>query len=380
MFIRRAVRLCRPPPFQKAKFTVLAIESSADDTCAAVVDSSRRVLSNVVIGQLDLHEKFRGIEPMTAIHAHQQNMPVAVSRALAEAKVDIVRDVDGIAFTRGPGLPGCLSVGMNAAKTLAAALGKPLVGVHHMQGHALTPLLTSSEEDMPQFPFLTLLVSGGHTLLLLAESNTSFKILVDTADLAIGRAIDRVSTLLAIPWTPLGPGDALEKFAEGVPDDARLRLGNPDRVKPGPKDFSFAGLHSQVERYIHAKGGLEQMSEGNRRILAHSFQHAAFSQLEDKIRIALSWCQSQSIDIGHLVVSGGVASNQCLRQRLDACLKSVSTGPPVKVVFPPPKLCTDNAVMIAWASMHRFAAGDYDDYRIGSRPKWTIEELTTPPS
>ena len=168
---------------------------------------------------------------------------------------------------------------------------------------------------MPQFPFLTLLVSGGHTLLLLAESNTKFRILVDTADQAIGRVIDKVSTMLAIPWTPLGPGDALEKFCEGVPAEAGLTLGNPDRVKPGPKEFSFSGLHSQVERYLYARGGLEKVSQDQRRALAYSFQHAAFSQLEEKILSALQWCRYRSIDVSHLVVSGGVASNQALRFR-----------------------------------------------------------------
>ncbi|EAU91347.1 glycoprotease [Coprinopsis cinerea okayama7 len=377
----RSALLARPrvppllPSVQKSPFTILAIESSADDTCAAVVDSSKRILSNVVLKQLHLHEKYGGIEPITAIQAHQRNMPLAVSRALKEANVDIVRDVNGIAFTRGPGMPSCLSVGMNAAQTLGAALGKPVIGVHHMQGHALTPLLTSDEANMPQFPFLTLLVSGGHTLILLAESNDKFKILADTADQAIGRVIDKVTALLAIPWTSLGPGDALEKFCQDVPDSEKLVLGQP--VMRGRKDFSFSGLHSQVERYIHAKNGIEQLSEDERRVLAYSFQDSAFSQLEEKIQLAFSWCQSQSINVRHLVVSGGVASNQRLRQRLDHCLSRMDPDNPIQAVFPPPNLCTDNAVMIAWASMHRFLAGESDSYDLNLRAKWSIEDLAS---
>ncbi|RXW23349.1 hypothetical protein EST38_g2490 [Candolleomyces aberdarensis] len=339
-------------------FTVLAIESSADDTCAAIVTSDRKILSNVVIKQLSLHEQYGGIEPMTAIQAHQRNLPFAVTRALKEANADIVKDIDGIAFTRGPGMPGCLSVGMNASKTMAAALGKPLVGVHHMQGHALTPLLTSEEQNMPQFPFLTLLVSGGHTLLLLAESPVKFKILVNTVDQAIGRVIDKVSTLLEIPWTPLGPGDALEKYCEVVQETELLHLG--DSIMHGRKDFSFSGLHSQVERYLHSHGGIQNLDDAHRRALAFSFQYNAFAQLEDKIHIALKWCERQSIHVNHLVEFDPQRS--------------------IGLVFPPPKYCTDNAVMIAWASMPRFLAKDYDDYGINLKAKWSIEELADPDS
>ncbi|KAF6760031.1 glycoprotease [Ephemerocybe angulata] len=357
-------------------FTVLAIESSADDTCAAVVTSDRKILSNVVIKQLSLHEKYGGIEPMTAIQAHQRNLPFAVSRALREAGTDIVKDIDGIAFTRGPGMPGCLSVGMNGAKTMAAALNKPIVGVHHMQGHALTPLLTSDEADLPQFPFLTLLVSGGHTLLLLAESNVKFNILINTVDQAVGRVIDKVSTLLQIPWTPLGPGDALEKYCQDVPETALISLGNS--IMRGRRDFSFSGLHSQIELYLKDNGGIEALDDAQRRAIAFSFQYNAFAQLEDKIKLALQSCEMQSIAINHLVVSGGVASNQYLRQRLSACLKEYSPERDIGLVFPPPKYCTDNAVMIAWASMPRFLAGDSDDYGVGLQPKWSIEDLTPP--
>ncbi|THV06781.1 peptidase M22, glycoprotease [Dendrothele bispora CBS 962.96] len=360
------LRLFRRP------LTILAFESSADDTCAAVLTSTRKILSNVVIKQHEVHESWGGIHPAAAVMAHQRNMPIAAKRALTEAGLDISQ-VDGIAFTRGPGIGGCLGVSCNAAKTLAAVHNKPVVGVHHMQAHALTPLLTSWP-DVPSFPFLTFLVSGGHTLLVLAESLTSFKIIATTRDESIGRTFDKVSRMLELSWDGIGPGAALERFCAG-PEQGSLPDGFYPfpRPMPGQLAFSYASLHSHVERYLHFNGGIESVSLPSKLAIARSFQLAAFSQLEDKLLLALQWCANKSLDVRHLVVSGGVASNTLLRERLNACLKNAPT--PLSVIFPPPSLCTDNAVMIAWASMHRFLAHDYDDYSINPRAKWSIEEL-----
>jgi len=264
-------------------------------------------------------------------------------------------------------MTGCLGVGSSAAKTLAAALNKPLVGVHHMQAHALTPILTSAP-DPPKFPFLTLLVSGGHTLLLLATSVTKFCVLATTPDESIGRVFDKISRLLALPWSAKGPGSALEEFVAASPVDETLAPLMP-RTMPGVLAFSFSGLHSAVERFVTARGGAEALDIENRRALANAFQKAAVDQLEEKVAHALRWCRERGFGVEHLVVSGGVASNLYLRSRLRASQSSVS------LMFPPPELCTDNAVMIAWASMHRFAAGNTDDYGILIRPKWSIEDL-----
>ncbi|KAH9928055.1 glycoprotease [Amylocystis lapponica] len=365
-------------------FTVLAIESSADDTCAAVVTSDRKILANVVIKQNSYHEAYGGIHPYVAIGAHQKNMPFAVSRALAEANL-AVTDVDGIAFTRGPGIGGCLSVGSNAAKTLAAALHKPLVGVHHMQAHALTPLLTTPPAELPEFPFLTLLVSGGHTLLLLARGLADFRILATTLDESAGRAIDKVSRLLALPWAQGGPGAALERFcAEADGEEAgSVSEGAWDGSVPslpqamrGRLAFSFTGPHSTVERYLHARGGAVGTRE--KRALARAFQRATVGQLEEKLGLALAQCRREGVCVRHVVVSGGVASNMFLRERLRVCLDTISPDEHVALVFPPPALCTDNAVMIAWAAMYRFLAGDFDDYSVELRVKWNIEELSVP--
>ncbi|KAH9963732.1 glycoprotease [Russula dissimulans] len=358
--VRVALGLPRP---RHRPFTVLALESSADDTCAAVVTSSGQILSNVVLKQNDVQ---------VPVQAHQQNMPIAVQRALKNACISAL-DIDGVAFTRGPGMTGCLGVGSSAAKTLAAALNKPLVGVHHMQAHALTPILTSAPSP-PKFPFIALLVSGGHTLLLLAISVTHFRVLATTPDESIGRVFDKVSRLLALPWSAKGPGASLEEFVAASPVEANLAPSMP-RAMPGVLSFSFTGLHSTVERFVTSQGGVELLDIPTKRALANAFQSAAVNQLEEKLTLALRWCQDRGHGVKHLIVSGGVASNSCLRDRLGAFVLNTCPRDPITLVFPPAELCTDNAVMIAWASMHRFVAGNTDDYTISIRPKWSIEDL-----
>ncbi|KAL1945585.1 hypothetical protein VTO73DRAFT_1587 [Trametes versicolor] len=367
--LRRSLAVAFRPVHARA-FTVLALESSADDTCAAVVTSDRKVLSNVVISQQAFLEEYGGIHPFIALHAHQRNMPGAVQRALREANMS-VNDVDGIAFTLGPGIPGCLSVCGNAARSLAAALNKPLVGVHHMQAHALTPLLTSLPSERPQFPFLTILVSGGHTLLLLASSPRSFRILATSLDESIGNAYDKVARLLAIPFAGTSAGAALERYCASAPLDApEIRMPSPMR---GRLAFSYTGLHSTVERYLDTQRGV--LDERMRLGLARSFQKAAVAQLEEKLVLGMRLCRRQDVRVRALVVSGGVASNQYLRERLRVCLDIESPDEWIPLNFPPPSLCTDNAVMIAWASMERFLSGETDDYSIESRPKWSLEDL-----
>ncbi|KAI0666713.1 glycoprotease [Trametes maxima] len=373
--VTRALRYGSP----RRRFTVLALESSADDTCAAVVTSDRQILSNVVVNQQAFLEEYGGIHPFVALHAHQRNVPGAIRRALNEANLT-VNEIDGIAFTRGPGIPGCLSVCGNAARSLAAALNKPLVGVHHMQAHALTPMLTSQPADRPEFPFLTILVSGGHTLLLLATSPTAFRILATTLDESIGNAFDKAARMLGIPFGGTAPGAALERFCASKDLDGESNSGGEEvpeihmpRPMPGRLAFSYTGLHSTVERFLDARRG--ELDARTRLGLARSFQRAAVAQLEAKLVLGMRLCVREGVRVRSLVVSGGVASNRYLRERLRACLDAESPEERVELVFPPPLLCTDNAVMIAWAAMNRFLAGDTDEYSIESRPKWSLEEL-----
>ncbi|KAH7885615.1 glycoprotease family-domain-containing protein [Phlebopus sp. FC_14] len=372
-------------PSQCRPFTVLAIESSADDTCAAVVSSSHEILSNVIIKQHEIHKTHGGIHPFRAIQSHQQNMPIAVRRALDEANVTM-EDIDGVAFTRGPGasqgMSGCLSVGSNAAKTLAAALNKPLVGVHHMQAHALTALFTTPSDQLPKFPFLSLLISGGHTLLVLVSSKTSFKLIAESADESIGCAYDKVSRLLELPWGDKGPGAALEQFCLKKVDE--LPEIRPFAV-PVPRQlvFSFSGLHSIVDKCIREFP--QPLSESHKVALARAFQTSAAEQLCSKLKLCFETLAGQKIFPKDVVVSGGVASNLFLRQSLKQALDKYSGSTPsdrINFFFPPPHLCTDNAVMIAWASLHRFLARDYDDYSVELQAKWNIDAapVATDPS
>ncbi|KAF8507462.1 glycoprotease family-domain-containing protein [Hysterangium stoloniferum] len=376
-FMRTNPFKCNHVPFCR-RFTVLALESSADDTCASVVTSEGQILSNIVIKQHSLHvshEKFGGIYPPEAIAAHR---PIAIQKSLADAGLRAV-DVDGLAYTRGPGMRGCLNVNCNAAQSIAAALNKPVVGVHHMQAHALTPFLSSPPSERPVFPFLALLVSGGHTLLLLARSHSNFSQLATTPDMSIGNAYDKVSRLLNIHWDTLGPGAALEKFCLDHPDSS-LEDGfpAPQLTFPVPSKgnfmFSYSGMYSAVQRYCEALS-LDELTVQRKARIAWAFQRAAIGHLENTLRTGLNWCDRHGIEIQHVVVSGGVASNLFLRERLRACVQESPVSQEVTFIFPPVFLCTDNAAMIGWASMDRFLRNDHDTYDMDILPSWNIEDL-----
>jgi N6-L-threonylcarbamoyladenine synthase len=244
--------------------------------------------------------------------------PGAVQRALAEANHSM-SDIDGVAFTRGPGMGGPLSVGLNAAKTLAAAHAKPLVGVHHMQAHALTPLLTTppSSPAYPRFPFLTLLLSGGHSLLLLCSSPTQFRVLATTVDKSIGGAFDHVARRLGMKWGTHGPGAELEKLAGSPPPPGAeaVDVGKPKIPMKGQFAFSFTAPYSFVELYVERKGGEDAITDAERWALAGAFQTAAVRQVEDKLLLALEQCRTEGAKVASVIVSGGVASNKFLRHR-----------------------------------------------------------------
>ncbi|KEP50938.1 glycoprotease/Kae1 family metallohydrolase [Rhizoctonia solani 123E] len=402
LYFHQGIRCFRPLSHQIRRFTVLAFETSADDTGVAIIDETR-ILSNVVVKQHAEHAEFRGIHPQVAIKAHDKNLPLALSTALEESKITM-SSIDGIAFTRGPGMPGCLSIGAVAARALAAALNKPLVGVHHMQAHALTALYTS--HPPPEFPFLTLLVSGGHTLLLLARSRSDFTILATTDDESIGNAFDRVARLLDVPWSnEHSAGASLERFAQGA-SNTNIHFSIP---LPGKLVFSYSGLVSAVRSHIlkhsdpkmvvklpdlppnptmkhpptperelvreRMRLTVKRMSLDERRNIAASFQKAAIGQLEEKLKLGLKKCVRLGVEPRSIVVSGGVASNSYLRARLQGIVQGAETEPKPTLVFPPPHLCTDNAVMIAWTSLERFMLKDYDKLDIQVRPVWSIEDL-----
>ena len=347
-----------------APLTILGLESSCDDTGAAVLrrdGGAVAILSNVVASQTDLHADFGGVVPEIAARAHVEKLDLMVEQALAEAGVGLA-DIDAVAVTAGPGLIGGVLSGVMAAKGLALGLGRPLVGVNHLAGHALTPALT----DGLIFPYLMLLVSGGHCQFLRVDGPQDFRRLGGTIDDAPGEAFDKVARLLGLSQ-PGGP--AVERAAR-TGDSRRFDLPRPLLDRPGC-DLSFSGLKTAVLRtrdgLIAAQGGI---TEQDRADICAGFQAAVADVLAEKSARALAGQD----DLTGFAVAGGVAANQALRARLEA----VAAKAGLPFVAPPLALCTDNAAMIAFAGLLLFEAGQRDDMTLSARPRWPLDVLAAP--
>lgn len=331
---------------------VLGIESSCDETAAALVDSERRILAQRIASQDEAHRPYGGVVPEIAARAHAERIAPLVEATLADAGMTL-DDVDAIAATAGPGLIGGVMVGLVTAKALAMAAGKPLIAVNHLEGHALSPRLADATLA---YPYLLLLVSGGHCQLLLVEGLGRYRRLATTIDDALGEAFDKTAKILGLGY-PGGP--AVERLArEGNP--RAVPLPRP-LVGSGEPHFSFAGLKSAVLR-AHQAGGHSAAD------LAASFQQAALDCVVDRTRIALSAGSSATA----LVVAGGVAANQAMRSALEAL--AAEFGLPF--VAPPLALCTDNAAMIAWAGVERLGQSDPLDF--APRPRWPLDPDAQP--
>ena len=336
-------------------FTALGIETSCDDTGAAVVryGASKPILSNMVMGQTELHAAFGGVVPEIAARAHAEKVDLAVEAALTEAGLGL-SDINLVAVTAGPGLIGGVLSGMMCAKGIALGAGLPLIGVNHLAGHALTPRLT----DGLAYPYLMLLVSGGHCQFLQVAGPESFTRLGGTIDDAPGEAFDKVARLLGLPQ-PGGPTVEAEA-AQGNP--RVYDLPRPLLDRPGC-DLSFSGLKTAVLRkrdeIIATESGLPVRARAD---LCASFQQAVCDVLTEKTRRALALCP----DATALAVAGGVAANQVLR----ASLEAVSTVP---FLAPPLALCTDNAAMIAWAGLEQYMNGRRDGMDLVARPRWPLD-------
>jgi N6-L-threonylcarbamoyladenine synthase len=348
--------------------TFLGIESSCDDTAAAVVRAGAggaQVLSSVVEGQTALHAAFGGVVPEIAARAHAERLDHCVEAALAQAGVDL-RQLDGIAVTAGPGLIGGVLSGVMLAKGLAAATGLPLVGVNHLAGHALTPRLT----DGLAFPYLMLLVSGGHCQFLIAHSAERFERLGGTIDDAPGEAFDKTAKLLGLPQ-PGGP--AVQAEAE-LGDARRFAFPRPLLDRAGC-DMSFSGLKTALLRardaLIAEKGGLTVQ---DRRDLCACFQRAVAEVLAEKTRRALEIYRTHDPAVPALAVAGGVAANTAIRTALEAVCAKDGT----RFLAPPLRLCTDNAAMIGWAGIERFRAGLRDGMDLVARPRWPLDATAAP--
>ena len=350
--------------------TLLGLESSCDDTAAAVVryhdDQPPEILSTIVVGQTDLHAAFGGVVPEIAARAHAEKMDLCVERALAESGLRL-RDMDAIAVTAGPGLIGGVLSGVMCAKGLSAGSGIPLIGVNHLAGHALTPRLT----DQVPFPYLMLLVSGGHCQFLIVHGPDEFTRIGGTIDDAPGEAFDKTARLLGLSQ-PGGP--SVEAAAKtGNPKTHRMPRPLLDRTGC---DMSFSGLKTAILRarddVVAAKGGLTQQDQSD---LAAGFQAAVVDVLAEKTRRALTQYLTLNPSTPTIAVAGGVAANGAIRDALTAVAAEHETA----FLAPPLALCTDNAAMIAWAGIERLRAQlPYDDMSLSARPRWPLD--TTSPS
>ncbi len=341
---------------------VLGIETSCDETAAAVVardDAGRgRVLSNVVLSQIDAHAAFGGVVPEIAARAHVDALDRVVDAAMREAGVGFDQ-LEAIAATAGPGLIGGVVVGLATAKAIALASGKPLVSVNHLEGHALTARLT----DHLDFPYLLLLVSGGHTQLLKVVGVGDYIRYGTTIDDALGEAFDKAARLLGLGF-PGGP--ALEAAARSG-DPSRFDLPRPMVGRPGA-DFSFSGLKTALRLTAESLAPLSSRDVAD---LAASFQTAVVEAVVDRVRNALARFGAEASDGERvLVVAGGVAANEALQ----AGLRAVAEGGGARLVAPPAALCGDNAAMIAWAGAERLAAGYVDALDADARPRWPLAD------
>ncbi|OAY76931.1 putative tRNA N6-adenosine threonylcarbamoyltransferase, mitochondrial [Ananas comosus] len=360
---------------------VLGIETSCDDTAAAVVRGNGEILSQVVSSQADLLARYGGVAPKMAEEAHALVIDKVVQQALDNANLT-EKELSAVAVTIGPGLSLCLRVGVSKARRIAGMFRLPIVGVHHMEAHALVARLV--QRDL-QFPFLGLLISGGHNLLILSQSLGNYVQLGTTIDDAIGEAYDKTARWLGLDMRK-GGGPALEELArEG--DANSIKFSIPMRQH---KDcnFSYAGLKTQVRMAIESRNlcvddiPLSAATFDDRKLradIAASFQRVAVLHLEERCQRAIEWALKIEPSIKCLVVSGGVASNQYVRCRLNHIVEENG----LKLVCPPPSLCTDNGVMIAWTGIEHFRLGRYDpppppdeaeDAQLDLRPRWPLGE------
>ena len=331
---------------------VLGIETSCDETGVAIYDTEQGLLADQLYSQIAIHAEYGGVVPELASRDHIQKTTPLIRKALAEAKLEL-SEIDGIAYTTGPGLIGALMVGASIGRSLAWGLGIPAVGVHHMEGHLLAPML-DTENSSIEFHFVALLVSGGHTMLVEVKAIGDYRIMGESLDDAVGEAFDKTAKMLGLGY-PGGP--VLAALAElgdaGVYDFPR------PMIRQGGLDFSFSGLKT------HALTTWKQskQSEQDKANIAHAFQEAVVDTLFIKCNRAL-----KSVAGTRLVIAGGVGANKRLREKLSELT--------AEVYFPPMKFCTDNGAMIAYAGAIRLQAGQKEEAVIQPRPRWSLEELT----
>lgn len=346
-----------------AGMQILGIETSCDETAAAIVTEARDIRANVVLSQVEEHRAYGGVVPEIAARAHAHHLDDIIRRCLDEAGAKLA-DMDAIAVTAGPGLIGGVIVGVMTAKAIAAVTGKPFIAVNHLEGHALTARLT----DDVAFPYLLLLVSGGHCQLLAVEGVGRYRKLGGTLDDALGEAFDKTAKMLGLGY-PGGP--ALEKMAK-TGDASRFSFPIPLQGR-ADSDFSFSGFKTSMRQRILTLAEAGEMNDQTKADLCASFQFTVAEILRERLQYGLRHFRQQFPDAPRLVVAGGVAANQYLR----GALTDIATQHGMELIVPPPRLCTDNAAMIAWAGLERFRLGLVDDLECEPRPRWPLEELSS---
>lgn len=322
---------------------ICAIETSCDETAVAIIENGKTVLSNIVSSQIDTHAAFGGVIPEVASRIHIENISVVLEEAIKTANLTI-DDIDAFAITQGPGLIGSLHVGLIAAKTLSWFYNKPLIPIHHITGH----IYANQFVDELQYPLLALVVSGGHTELVLLKEEYKFEILGSTQDDAIGEAYDKVARVMGLPY-PGGPH--IDRLAKEGKKNYKL----PKVKTQNPLDFSFSGLKSAVLQLIQ-----KNKEELNIADLSYAFQEAALNEIIDKTKLALS-----KYDVKHFVLAGGVAANSRLRERVSE-LNDID--PNLKITIPPMWCCTDNAAMIGAVAYIAYQHGVVADLSISANP------------
>lgn len=336
---------------------VLGLETSCDETGVALYDTERGLLGDALFSQVDIHVEYGGVVPELASRDHVRKTLPLVEQVLAESGC-VARDINGVAYTAGPGLLGALMVGATLARALAWGWGVPVLGVHHMEGHLLAPML---EKDAPRFPFVALLVSGGHTQLVRVDGIGCYRLLGESLDDAAGEAFDKAAKMLGLPY-PGGPHIARMALRG---DPQRFDFPRPMVNRPG-LDFSFSGLKTYTLNTVADCSRDAALSEQDRCDIARAFEDAVVATLVIKCRRALR----QEV-LKTLVIAGGVSANTHLRSALEKALAKEDA----QVFYPAPAFCTDNGAMIAYAGAQRLLAGQADDENTRVRPRWPMEEL-----
>ncbi len=340
---------------------ILGIETSCDETGVALFDDEKGLIAHRLYSQVDMHADYGGVVPELASRDHVRKT-IPLIREMLDSEGLGRTDIDAIAYTSGPGLMGALMVGASIASAMSLALGVPSIGVHHMEGHLLAPML---EESPPSFPFVALLVSGGHTQLVSVKKIGEYEILGESLDDAAGEAFDKAAKMLGLDY-PGGPRIAkLAQLARENYNGTPYRFPRPMTDRPG-LDFSFSGLKTFTLNSIAELGGLETMTEKDKAQIALAFEEAVVDTLRIKCKRAL-----EQTGMKTLVIAGGVSANVHLRDVLEKTLAKIDAN----VAYARPEFCTDNGAMIAYAGMQRIKAGQHNDISFSVQPRWPMDEL-----